>query len=260
MNWTKAIGEDPGLLSHAWSLSIEEQFYIAWPIVLLGCLVLSRGRLLPIAASVMAMTVVIALWRGMNWSPDAFDRVYWATDTRADALLIGCAAAIFISTRPITAPLVVAVCAAIAVAAVMFLSNVATLAVFGLAVVAIASVVLIVAVMHEGPVERVLSWQPLVYIGTISYGLYLFHRPIMRLGTSLGVEGQIVPVLVMVLLSFAAAVLSWRFVEQPFLRLKAKRWAARRRRRDGAGAIADAAGPDEHLTTGSTVDRSTASS
>lgn len=65
---------------------------------------------------------------------------------------------------------------------------------------------------------RALAWRPLVYVGGISYGLYLFHRPIMRLGTSLGTDGALLPVAIMIGLSFAAAWLSWKYVESPVLR------------------------------------------
>lgn len=224
MNWVKVAGEDPGYLSHAWSLSIEEQFYIAWPPLLIGLLIVARDRLSWSAAVVIAAAIAVAAWRVMLWTPDAIDRVMWATDTRADALLVGCGAALMARSRPMRIPAAAGWAAILALLVILLLSDMASFATDGLAIVAATGVVLILAATQNGSVARALSWQPLVFIGSISYGLYLFHRPIMRVVSGMGLEGQVVPMLAAATLSIGVAWVSWRYVERPMLRFK-HRWA-----------------------------------
>ena len=218
MNWEKVAGEDPGLLSHAWSLGIEGQFYLVWPMALLGLLALTRRRPLTAAAIVGCVVVAIAVWRLVLWAPDSLDRVYWSTDTRADALLLGCALALLFRRHRVTPGSAAMALAALGLGAVTVFSSEESFALLGLTIVTMASGVLVAGAQSGSVAARVLAWRPLVYVGGISYGLYLFHRPIMRLGTSLGTDGALLPVAIMVVLSFAAAWLSWKYVESPVLR------------------------------------------
>lgn len=92
-NWAAVVEHDMGFLNHTWSLSVEEQFYLAWPVVLIAAVTLSR-RLWP---GLMVCAVGIgasAIIRHAVWDPAHPSRVFWGTDTRGDALLIGCALAI----------------------------------------------------------------------------------------------------------------------------------------------------------------------
>jgi peptidoglycan/LPS O-acetylase OafA/YrhL len=186
-----------------------------------------RGRLMPIMLLLLTTAVLIAAWRAALWSPGSYDRVYWSTDTRADALLIGSGLAVLCALRPLTVPTWLTWVAAGTLAALVVFGTVEGLALIGLLVVAFASAVLVAAAIGDSPVARLLGWRPLVYIGSISYGLYLFHRPIMRLGASVDVAWPVAFGL-MAALSLGVAWLSWRYVERPFLRLK-------RRSRPAAG-------------------------
>jgi peptidoglycan/LPS O-acetylase OafA/YrhL len=227
MNRTKAAGDDPGLLSHAWSLSIEEQFYIVWPLALVGLMAMFRGRLIPILALLLGLALLVAAWRAALWSPEAYNRVYWSTDTRADALLMGAGLAVLGAVRPLRAPAWLAWIAAAVLVGLAVVGSNEGLAMIGLLAAAVASALLIVAAVGSSLMTRLLSWRPLVYVGTISYGLYLFHRPIMRIGTTVDVAWP-VGFLAMALLSLGAAWLSYRYVERPFLRLKHWSWAKQR--------------------------------
>jgi peptidoglycan/LPS O-acetylase OafA/YrhL len=93
------------------------------------------------------------------------------------------------------------------------------MATIGLAVTAVAAAGL-VAGAATGAGERVLAWRPLAYLGIISYGLYLWHRPLMRAFTDSGLGGVPWAVAVMFALSIGLAFLSRRFIEDPFLALK----------------------------------------
>jgi peptidoglycan/LPS O-acetylase OafA/YrhL len=225
MNWTKAAGEDAGYLSHAWSLSIEEQFYVIWPLLLVGALSVLRLPLRWIGLLTAALAALAAAWRLVLWAPENFDRVFWSTDTRADALLVGSAVALILAGRQSRLPVAVTAASAGTIVAVLLLGDVASFATTGLLLVAVASAVLVVGITADNPVTRMLGWAPLVYVGTISYGLYLFHRPVMRLGSGWDFDGQVIPAAVMFAVSVGLAWLSMRYVERPFLALKHRGWA-----------------------------------
>lgn len=212
-NWVNASGGDVGLLSHTWSLSVEEQFYLVWPAGLLIATWTRRPM-----AWVAILTVALIAFRLILFVGGApADRLEAGTDTRGDALLLGCLAALaatrgWLPRRPgLTLGL-----AASALAATLLIQNPAMQA-WGYSAAALASVAV---VWGTAAGERsLLSWAPLAFLGRISYGLYLWHFPIrgelyvtdlplaLRAGLMLG-------------LTLLAALASWRFVEQPFLRLK----------------------------------------
>lgn len=101
MNWARAFDWVPmvgGALAHAWSLSIEEQFYLLWPVALVVLLKRSRGTALAILAAVV---LAIIAWRGMLMlSGSDFMRVYNGLDTHADGLMIGCLIAFWARQPP----------------------------------------------------------------------------------------------------------------------------------------------------------------
>jgi peptidoglycan/LPS O-acetylase OafA/YrhL len=101
-NWIIALsqGNIPfGLLAHTWSLAIEEQFYLVWPVLLLLLLSLSRRKnLRPLLAIALTLAVASALLRFVLWNAHTGGNIYFRTDTRADGLLLGCALAVVYST------------------------------------------------------------------------------------------------------------------------------------------------------------------
>ena len=98
-------------------------------------------------------------------------------------------------------------------------TTVESMATIGLSVTAFAAAGL-VAGAATGAGERVLAWRPLAYLGVISYGLYLWHRPVMRAFTESGLGGVPWAVAAMFAVSIGLALLSRRLIEDPFLRLK----------------------------------------
>ena len=227
MNWTTAAGNNPGLLSHTWSLSIEEQFYLVWPVVLLGLLAVGRGRLawaagLLVGAIVVAATLRVVLWVG----PAAYYRVYVGTDTRMDSLAIGCLVAVVFAHRPIAVPPWAMAALAASIPITLWLTNDESMATFGLGLTAFAAAGL-VAGAATSVAEGVLAWRPLAYLGILSYGVYLWHRPLMRAFTDAGLGGVPWAVAVMFALSIGLAFVSRRFIEDPFLALKNRRFSSR---------------------------------
>ncbi len=185
-NWFHALKVgNPTILLHTWSLSIEEQFYLVWPLLLVLALGLAAARtrlwLLPLAGAAAA-----ALGRAVAdvvSSPAPIGRLYFGTDTRADALLIGCALALVWArglprqAAPLLAWLTVPALAALAVLMWFETTTARSLYVIGLLGCSLASAVLIGNVLTGRPrlLIRVLEHPGLVFVGKVSYGLYLWH-------------------------------------------------------------------------------------
>ena len=257
----------PRPLLHTWSLSIEEQFYVVWPLVVLAVLRLTRSRglllgiaLVGAAASAVEMSLLFDGGHGLN-------RVYYGTDTRAQAVLIGAALAIFLGkplrsrrtsgaleathlVRPLdlgpAARTGLAVLGAASLVAVVFLAATtgeATTWVFhgGFALVAVLTAGLIasVSLVPSSPVAALLSLRPVRYVGAISYGLYLWHWPIFVVLTHdrTGLSG---PALLALRLgtTLAIAALSYRFLEMPIRRGALRGWRGWTATPLGIGAVA----------------------
>jgi peptidoglycan/LPS O-acetylase OafA/YrhL len=185
-----ALFNAPSPLDHTWSLAIEEQFYVIWPLLFVG--ILARfGRATPkvlLATSLALAGASTALMIGL-FEPANSTRAYFGTDTRATAILLGAAlAAWFAMHGPVrgraariaieVAGLTGAVVLAIAWTRLDGQSS--TLYRGGFAVCALCSTAVIAAAVHPAPavVSRALSFGPLCALGLISYGVYLYHWPI----------------------------------------------------------------------------------
>jgi peptidoglycan/LPS O-acetylase OafA/YrhL len=227
MNWTIVAGNNPGIVGHTWTLSIEEQFYLVWPLALLGLLAIGRGRLAWVSGFLLGAVVVAILLRVVLWSgPGGYYRTFVGTDTRMDALAIGCLVALAFSRRPIKVPALVMAALATAIPIILWITDDSSMAAIGLAATALAAAGLVAGAASGGG-ERVLGWRPLAYVGLISYGLYLWHRPLMRVFTDSGLGGVPWAVALMFASSLALAFVSRRFIEDPFLGLKDRYFTSR---------------------------------
>jgi peptidoglycan/LPS O-acetylase OafA/YrhL len=192
-NWMFALGfrRPVHVFAHTWTLSIEEQFYLWWPIVLILLLRrCTRASLLYWVIFGMFILAVerVVLFAGMPRG--AYNWLSYATDARADTLLMGCAAAILLSSKPIPrdgklraalkySAWFICIPGLILVGIPAGLS--ATFCAIGLHITTafFAVVILVEAVISQaGMLAWLLSRRWLVYIGKISYGLYLWHYPI----------------------------------------------------------------------------------
>ncbi len=233
-NWRIAGGHSLGLFQHLWSLAVEEQFYVVWPllVVLLAAREPGRGReravLLMSVAGVLAVFVQRAVLM-----PGAVDgSLISRTDAVADQLLVGCALAAvwrLLHGRPLRWRRAVAWgLLGAAAAGHVWLAGAPVSRPFpaalttsgGYVALALANAALIahVVVHRGGPVARLLAWRPLVAVGRRSYGLYLWQLPAIGFVAYYVSLGPLVKGVVAVPLSLALAWLSFRFVEQPFLR------------------------------------------
>lgn len=225
---------DPLLLTNVWSLAIEQQFYIVWPLVLL-VIVRWRGRAIVPGLLAIASATSMAIISGTNLS-----RAYYGTDTHLFGLMIGAILAMIISgraPRPSSPRLVrlvglwgpagwLAVAVLAAIGTQIYDDN-RGLYIWGLPVASLASAIIIRAVMPDVTVASamarglcaILEHPVLVWIGARSYGLYLWHWPLLVLVNYQWPSAS--PYLVgacVAALSLALAEISLRYVEDPMRR------------------------------------------
>jgi peptidoglycan/LPS O-acetylase OafA/YrhL len=223
-NWARATGTQLGLFGHTWSLAIEEQFYMLWPATLF---LLVRKRADYQRAFVVSLVVaaIVAAHRALEWIQGAgVDRVANGTDMRADALLIGCATALAVHAgfRPrVPMALVFGLFAVLAWIVVTQGNLSPFLYLGGLTLVALCTAAIIL-VLLERPLG--LNTKVCVWLGRISYGVYLWHFPIVFLVPL--PWPLLIRVAVVTTLTIGAAITSWFLVERRFLSLK-PRWQHR---------------------------------
>jgi len=221
----------PSPLRHTWSLGIEEQWYLVWPLALLLALRFTGAR----RWLVIVLTAVLAIGSAclMALLFDAGDpsRVYYGTDTRAQALLVGAALALLVM-RPRRRPRQSSAMAGmigleiVGIVAIVYLgwmwTHVADTSTwmysggFLIEAVAVAALIAAATKPYSPILGPLLSIPPLRALGRISYGVYLWHWPVyvyltpVRTGLD---DGALL--LVRLAATFGLAVLSYRLVEQP---------------------------------------------
>jgi peptidoglycan/LPS O-acetylase OafA/YrhL len=220
----------PSLFTHLWSLSVEEQFYLFWPLVFAaGMKLFGRGRLL-LGVLAGAIGSVILAWILFDPGADA-SRVYYGTDTHAVGLLAGVALALVWSPielrRRRTGPLVGPILDVVGVLALAYilLSFIHVhdydLALYhgGYLWLAIVTTLLLAVLAHPtSGLGDILGKRPVLWLGLRSYSFYLWHWPVLAL-TRPGVDvslpkGVLIPLQLILVLILAD--LSYRYVELPF--------------------------------------------
>ncbi len=232
-NWARAFSiHPPEFLGHTWSLSMEEQFYIIWPIILLTMLRVSNKRHLVLltATAIALLSWILRVYLSVNAA--ALERLYNGLDTRADTLMVGCALGILLSSgllsekaKEILQKLLVVI-APISVAFLLAFFKLCDwrdpqMYYWGFIVVELLTAVLILDVLMNSRsiVKKFLAMRWLVWIGSISYGLYLWHYPIYRTMSALGFDVLTI-ITVGSLLTFIVAAFSYYLLEKPILKLK----------------------------------------
>ena len=243
-NWTEPFGRGIPGLAHFWSLAVEEQFYLAWPLIVL---LLSRRGLVALCASLMLVTPFIRLGLRVGGFPP--EAAYMFTVARWDALAAGALVACLVRSAPGREwlarwrwALAVVAGAMLVILAVVhrgFHQDDLPVQLLGQTLCSVLSAVLIVYAVDQGPaaprrLQGWLSWRGLLVLGKYSYAMYIFHFPIHQLLEPLVgdmVRGADTPwrmarlalyLVVVFGLTLLAAMASWRLIEKPFLDLKEK--------------------------------------
>ncbi|HET7820504.1 MAG TPA: acyltransferase family protein [Ornithinibacter sp.] len=246
----------PQLLMNLWSLAVEEQFYLLWPLAVLGLLALTRRPDVR-AASALGLAVVSAALMALRLDPDSPTRVYYGTDTHVMGLMLGASLA-FVYAAPHRAWTTstwwaehrrqVAAVALVTLLGLMALGGEDSALTFrgGILLASLATTALVLVVVERpGRLRALLELPPARWVGARSYGIYLWHWPVFL------VIGQDLPVapggptylltrLWCVVVTVVVADLSYRFVETPVRRHgfagSARRATARLRRLGTKGA------------------------
>ena len=231
-NWAELAGVAISpYVTHLWSLAVEEQFYLVWPVLLFAALRLWHSRR-KVAWLALSIAVLAATWRAALYlSGDPWLRIYIRTDARADALAIGALLAFlprpWIALRfgPRARTLAGSTALAIVLAAAAGLQpDAEVLYVGGFTVIAIAAAVLIASVLEaDSALARVLSTPPMVLLGRLSYSLYLWHFGIFQVVAAHTTAWAAAPRVVFAwTVTLLAAAASYRFIELPALGLKGR--------------------------------------
>lgn len=240
-NWAQPAGFGVTGLTHFWSLAVEEQFYLVWP---LAVLLVSRERLpvLTIGLCVAALVFRLAM-QSQGAHPEA---LYHFTVCRMDALLSGAIAAMIAEDQPLRLAVAARLRWLMPLAIGLFLAGAApTLAYertnfftqnIGYSILSICFAVIILRLVVVNPparnwLDRILSWPALRSIGRYSYAMYILHFPLHKLWGVHVLEAIVgkepySPVValtyaaVLTVVAYVLGMASYRLIERPFLRLK----------------------------------------
>lgn len=233
-NWFYAfdIASADNPLGVTWSLAIEEQFYLIFPILLYFALRYKFGTR-QIVPTLIFFVILIAIHRKIladGGSP--IHRLYYASDTRADALLIGCLTAFLFSWNLLPFQKIekhFKMLFFLPFAFLLFMTATAnasdallySLGGYSLIAISVAALLLLLLAYQPKAAVMVLSFAPLVWIGRVSYGLYLWHWTARYFiyGKQIVPESYIQLVSV-IIISFIFTVISYYCIEKPFLRMK----------------------------------------
>ncbi|MEK4677661.1 acetyltransferase (plasmid) [Bacillus cereus] len=216
-------------LNHFWSLAVEEQFYVVWPFIISLGLYYTKKQsrmILLICLGALASAVAMATLYEPGTDPS---RIYYGTDTRAFSLLIGAVLALVWPSKRLANKIipkarfildVVGGIALIIILVMFWKTNQYDPFLYkgGMVLLSIATALLVANLAHPASrIAQFLRFRPLRWIGIRSYGIYLWHYPILTLTTPKANAGDfsLIRALLQFLLIILIAQISWKFIEKP---------------------------------------------
>lgn len=215
-NWARILSSQPIVTQHTWSLAVEVQFYLIWPIILIGLRVLFDRKLLFALVSLFVLLVLWRLWLQYS-GQTAKGRIYSSLDGRAASLVAGSIIAVLPWRPSVKWANIIGVIASgvllLYAAKIIFIKyRYAYLP--ALSVELAAAALIMCLTVSNSFVSKILSLQPLPLIGLWSYSLYLWHYPIARLARQSFPPSTAFAITIIVSLILAA--LSYYLIEMPF--------------------------------------------
>jgi len=196
---------------HTWSLAVEEHFYLVWPLLML--IMSRRFDVKRMLYATLTICLLVLVWRGVLEAVLTEQRIlYVGSIERADALLYGCAGALLVRLgwRPPQALFYLGVLLIVA-----YLSQLVPLNALNSGVLAIgATFTLMCLDAYDSPTRKLLSAPLMVWIGVMSYGIYLWHGPLLKIAQRFGFESMNANLCV-VAISVLLAAVSHKFLETP---------------------------------------------
>jgi peptidoglycan/LPS O-acetylase OafA/YrhL len=198
---------------HTWSLSVEEQFYIFFPLLLLALRGGSHRALRISIFADMAASIAAAEWSSVN----ALSADFYLLPTRIWELMAGALVAITVARRTIVANDPLAILGLLMIVVAVFFFDSATTSPSFWTLLPVVGTILVIAFGAKGTLlATALSFPPMVAIGLISYSVYLWHQPILAFYRIRAIENpQGYQLFLLFVATFTLATLTWKFVEQP---------------------------------------------
>ncbi|WP_241220885.1 acyltransferase family protein [Escherichia coli] len=207
-------------LLHTWSLSVEEQFYIFWPFILMA---IYKSKKSSVKATIFSVLFISSLLASQYYAINSKNMAYMMLPFRFFELMTGAIVAIKFRT------LSQAICQyratpfiglALILASAFWLNDESIFPGFGALPACVGTAMLLSSGFNAGWCNRLLTCSPVVYVGKVSYSWYLWHWPFIILAVYRDIQLTTLNAMVLVICSFLMASVSYHFVEQPFRKAK----------------------------------------
>ncbi len=204
-------------LLHTWTLAVEEQFYVFFPLFLMGVWKFGKRRIVQILAVGFAFSLGLAHW-GAHYKPDA---AFYLLPTRAWELIIGALAAFYLlyARKEVNGKVseICSIAGLVMIGAAVFLYSKDTPFPGLYALLPTLGTLLVILFAEKGTLSnRLLSAKPMVGVGLVSYSAYLWHQPLFAFARHNAETASQHVMALLAALSFVLALATWKFVEQPF--------------------------------------------